>query len=343
MLSLSVSSLQLSKANISFYLNKFSDQISNIKSNIRIQIVKMIFDEIRPLLENDNLKFKHLREIHPLHTKLTNITEGVLQEDSAKESWKNILMTIQNKLIYNVGFGYSYLDCSREMDILKGKSISKISILTLDSSNAKELDKAVDTMVELDAESLGAYVSKGFYKTLLKTAKTACFLAKTDEGHIIGFCWGSYTYIRDRSIFHIWGLARSAKYSGLNVTKLFLDHINPFLRQKFNPDYITFRLLKDNEKAIEVYKKLGFNIPLDEPQVEDTNNKAAVANKPVEDSVRVIHPFSQFSKNDKERPTSEEVYQAMKKFVIENVGYANTAYYEGIRVMNIKFKQLYYR
>ena len=95
------------------------------------------------------------------------------------------------------------------------------------------------------------WVSKNYFEKSKPITSIVIKIKNWIVGHI--------SYRIEKNKVHLFHLIIDEKFRGLGLAKLLIDKVERdcFLKKK---DYITLNVLKKNEVAISLYKKLGFSI-----------------------------------------------------------------------------------
>lgn len=203
------------------------------------------------------VRLKHPRDIYPIYKAVTVITDKVAQ-NSLKDSWNQVLNTLQNRRIYRIGLGSEIFDVSAAKRILnEGLKKEQIEIQWIDLKNEKDREAVVDYIYRTDREAFGSWFQKIFLHELLRSSDVRCITAKNDDGKIVGILWGFLSLIENNKIFHIWELSRKAPMANMGIAERLWDHV----RQWFETEKVEFATLnvdRNNQHAHELYKKKQF-------------------------------------------------------------------------------------
>lgn len=288
---------------------------------------------IRSVFQNKEIRLKHPREIIPLHESIINVTKRLIQVGDTQSKylsslWLKTLTDLNRKTILRVGIGRVKFDCSAAIKIIQANALPKISIEELDLGDRVSFEKTMKAMVQAEEEVFGTFLSESLNGTLLAKPESRCLVAKDQEGSILGFVWGFNLSVQGKKVFHTFRLARKIEMAKLGIANLLAKEGLMKMSTK-SLDGITLNVDKGNCKAIELYKKLGFQTELSDEQM-----------KKIPDNVKVF--MFKYLKNSQSFLTQQSTHLAMTSFIIRSIGLFRLAIYELVRRLNLLWRKVFY-
>ncbi len=312
------------------------DEINSIQNNTEdggVEFLKEINQHLANLTDffMKPTRLDHPRAIYPIYYDLNSISAKIhlCSIDSFKESWKNVLTSLNERKIYKIGVGESSFDTSIALNILiDGVNLfaQSIEITEYGSRSGNTRKKMVDFIRETDPEAFGTCFQKGFIDELLNHPEVESYVAKDNTGKIVGVLWGFYTKdTNNQSVFHMFELSRKATYGALKIGSQLVEELKKGLDKGLDSDckFITLNVSSGNLLAINFYEKLDFKQSSNPQDPSKTSMSLALS-------------------KDSTPPLAKNINDFPRKYVIKAIFLPKLIGYEILRRIEQLFRAFWY-
>lgn len=296
---------------------------------------------VHQVLSQKSIVLNSPQEFYRLHRSIFNFTKN-LDDDRLRGLWRTTLNAINGRTVTRRGSVQFTLDLSKPFQLLSGRT-SQLHFEELQTKDKQSVENALPSMLKIDKEGFDEFWQKGFLRGLVTSPEARCLLAKNSAtGELEGWAFGTLLDVKVQNrvikVFHVWSAARKANAIGLDMAKALLENGQKILSE-LKPEFVTLRILSDQQSLINSYAKLNFK--LIESAVKTTYGAEKLC------MYQSLHSEGMSKENTSIEGHKQEfangIDNAIRDFVIGKFGYAYAGLYELLRLLETAFRAIYYR